>query len=188
MKTKSITALLFVVFSFLSFSARAAHVIQAGQTPKVKMLIYGDYQCPFTAKIIASIERLRADYPQQVGIYFAHFPLSFHDQAVNAAIAATCADRQKLFWSYSKALFQNQAALSAEYYPRLASALKIRDITAFENCLQDPAVKSAVELEYAVGEAQGINGTPNTFINGELVKGAYPLSHYKEIIERELAK
>lgn len=173
---------------FAATAAQAAHVVHPGANPKVKMIVYGDYQCPFTARIVASLEQLRADYPDQLAIYFAHFPLSFHDQAVAAAIAASCADRQGLFWSYSKALLHNQSQLSESYYPQLADALQIQDRDAFAACLKEPGVKSQVELEFMVGEAIGVGGTPTAFINGEAVRGVYPLSHYKEIIDRLLAK
>lgn len=167
--------------------ARAAHVIQAGTNPPVKVLIYGDYQCPFTAKTVAVIDQIRAEFPDRVAILFAHFPLSFHDQAVKASVAAACADQQGLFWAYSKALFHNQTQLADDYYLSLADALQIKDRNSFEACLKDPSVKSQVELETLVGEASGVGGTPTAFINGEVVRGAYPYSHYKEIIERLLA-
>lgn len=175
--------------AFFSFStSQAAHVIQAGRDAKVKMVVHGDYQCPFTAKLAGVLEQIRTEYPDQVAIYFAHFPLSFHDQAVSAAIAASCADRQGLFWSYSKALLHNQTKLAEDYYPQLADALQIQDRNAFEACLKEPGVKSQVELEYLVGEATGVGGTPTLFINGEAVRGVYPFSHYQEIIDRLLAK
>lgn len=173
------------LFSFST--SQAAHIINAGRDSKVKMVVYGDYQCPFTAKLSGVIDQIKIEYPD-VAIYFAHFPLSFHDQAVSAAIASVCADRQGLFWSYSKALFHNQAKLAEDYYPQLADALQIQDRNAFASCLKEPGVKSQVELEFLVGEATGVSGTPTIFVNGEAVRGAYPFSHYKEIIDRLLAE
>lgn len=187
MKTLILGLIAFAALFFIS-TAKAAHIINAGRDAQVKMVVYGDYQCPYTAKLSGVIEQLRTEYPDQVAIYFAHFPLSFHDQAVSAAIASVCADRQGIFWSYSKALFHNQAKLADDYYTQLADALQIKDRAAFESCLKEPAVKSQVELELLVGEATGVNGTPTTYINGEAVRGVYPVSHYKEIIDRLLAK
>lgn len=177
-----------LLVGFVSLPAHSANVIQTGVNPSLKMIVYGDYQCPFTALLLPVIEQLRTEYGDKLAIYFSHFPLSFHDQAVTASIAAICADEQGLFWDYSKNLLQNQAALADDYYLRTATTLSIKDPARFEACMKEPRVKSQVELEYLVGEAHGVSGTPNTWINGELISGAYPYSHFKEIIDRKLAE
>lgn len=168
--------------------AEAANVIQTSEAAKVRMVIYGDYQCPFTKRSMGFVDQLRADYGDDLAIYYAHFPLNFHEQALPAAIAAVCADEQGMFWEYSKALFLNQGALASDYYKKLAGEMKVPDIKAFENCMKNPKTKSAVELEHMIGEALGIKGTPHTFINGESVSGAYPYLHIKEIIDAKLAE
>jgi protein-disulfide isomerase len=37
-----------------------------------------------------------------------------------------------------------------------------------------------------LGSKNGIQGTPGFFVNGVAVKGAYPASHFKGIIDRWL--
>lgn len=55
--------------------------------------MFGDFQCPFTQRTLATVTRLRKDYPDELRTVFKHQPLPFHPQArasarVEAIIAA----------------------------------------------------------------------------------------------------
>ena len=43
-----------------------------------------------------------------------------------------------------------------------------------------------MQADYDAGIANGINGTPTMFINGEMVIGALPIEAFQEVIDRKL--
>lgn len=61
------------------------------------------------------------------------------------------------------------------------------DAKKLVSCMNSGSKKAVVEAEAAEGSAVGITGTPGFFINGRLLGGAFPLSAFKEVIDKELA-
>ena len=55
-----------------------------------------------------------AAYPNKVKMIFRDFPLSFHEDAVPAAIAANCAGEQDKYWAMYDILMANQSALKSD--------------------------------------------------------------------------
>ena len=160
----------------------------------VVVVEYSDFQCPFCERHHPTLQQLKDEYGDRIAWVYRHFPLSFHPEAMPAAIASECADNQGKFWEYADALFANQSSLSASYYPQLAALLGL-DVGKFNTCLTDPATKAIVQADQAGGSAAGVNGTPATFINGVLVAdsagnsvGAAPYATFKAMIDAELAK
>lgn len=106
-----------------------------------------------------------AAYPDDVKVYFLHYPLSFHQKAMPAAIASECAHKQGKFWEMHDELFAAQQNLGDEHFLNAAKT-KGLDLVAFESCLKDPAVGATIKRDMAQGEAAGVQGTPSFYING----------------------
>lgn len=68
----------------------------------------------------------------------------------------------------------------------LAKAIGI-DADKFKSCLESGKYTKQVADELAEGQKAGVNGTPATFINGQLVSGAQPYTTFKTIIDGEIA-
>lgn len=167
-----------------------------GDLKKAKVVIveYSDFECPFCSKAYPTMKAIEEKYGEQVAIVYRHFPLSFHPQAMPAALASECASEQGKFWEYHDALFENQSLLATEYYSKLAGDLGL-DTKKFDSCFSSKKYQSVVSADQASGSASGVNGTPATFINGTLVTGsngqsvgAAPLATFTAIIDAELAK
>jgi protein-disulfide isomerase len=119
---------------------------------------------------------------------YRHFPLtSIHPQAQPAAEASECAAAQGKFWEYADALFANQQSLSSTYYPELAKTLKL-DVDKFNLCVTSGDGKGRVTADTQDGTANGVNGTPTSFLNGRAVPGAYPYDTMKTYIDSLLAE
>lgn len=173
-----------VLVSF-SFSASAATLVAGSSKASVQVLVYGDLQCPYTASFMKNLPRYEKDFGARIGIQFAHFPLEFHAEAKPAAIAATCAALQGEGRLFILDTFLNQTTMSRADYLATAKGL-VKDIDAFTACLDSKEALAIVESDYAAGIASGVQGTPYIFINGELVKGAYPYEDFKAKIEAAL--
>ena len=156
----------------------------------VTMVEFSDYQCPFCGRLHAQVfPTLKSKYIDtgKVKYVFRDFPLSFHPEAEPAAIAANCAGEQGKYYEYSQKLFDNQASLGSGVYKQLASEVKL-DTAKWETCLKDPKQKAEIAKDMQDGVAVGVQGTPATFINGQLISGAQPLAAFEQAIEAELAK
>jgi len=52
--------------------------------------------------------------------------------------------------------------------------------------LESDAVKEIIEADMAEAKKFGFSGTPGFLVNGVSLKGAYPFSEFKKIIDRHL--
>lgn len=161
----------------------------AGDLKKAKVVLveYSDFECPFCERHHPTMKQIASEYGDQVAWVYRHFPLSFHPQARPAAIASECAAEQGKFWEFGDTLFANQDKLSDSFYKETAKNLGM-NTTKFEKCLTSDAAAKAVDEDYQTGLTAGVNGTPATFVNGQLLSGAVPAEQIKALIDAELAK
>ncbi len=150
---------------------------------KVTIIEFSDFQCPYCKRGHDTMAEVLKAYPKDVKIAFKHMPLPFHKDADPAARAAFAAYKQGKFWEYHDALFENQQKLSSENLLEYAKNLKL-DIEKFKKDMESQAAKDAVKADTELGQKNGIQGTPGFFVNGVAVKGAYPVDHFKTIIDR----
>jgi protein-disulfide isomerase len=154
----------------------------------VTMIEFSEFQCPFCKRYIddAYLEIIK-EYVDtgKVKYVFRDFPLSFHNQAKPAAMAAECAHEQGKFWEYHDLLFENNDQLGIENYKKWAVDLDL-DTEQFNNCLDTEKYLEEVEKDFSDGQKYGVSGTPAFFINGKLISGAQPFAAFKEAIEKAL--
>ncbi len=107
-------------------------------------------------------------YPNDVKLVIKHFPLSIHDYARKAAIAALAAGKQGKFWEFHEKLFANQKDLNDTKVEAIAGELGL-DMEKFKKDLQDPAIASVIDRDMNDGLKANVQGTPSIFINGKLL-------------------
>jgi protein-disulfide isomerase len=151
--------------------------IYGSANESIKLLEYGDYECPFCAEaqpIIKEIQRRLGD-----GLLFAfrNFPLTnIHPYAEHAAEAAEAAGAQENFWGMHDILFENQTALDDEDLAAYAAGLGL-DETRLIREVASSAYAPRIREDFKSGVRGGVNGTPTFFINGERYDGARDLKH-----------
>ncbi|MBX7144009.1 MAG: thioredoxin domain-containing protein [Oligoflexia bacterium] len=152
---------------------------------KVTIVEFSDFQCPYCKRGKDTMEEVMKMYPKDVKVAFKHMPLPFHNQAMPAAKAALAAGKQGKFWEFHDELFNNQGSLSPEFFVQTATKLGL-DVEKFKKDSEDPAIEKAIKDDMELAQKNGIQGTPGFFVNGVAVKGAYPSSHFKSLIDRWL--
>ncbi|MDX9892827.1 MAG: DsbA family protein [Patescibacteria group bacterium] len=156
--------------------------IRGNANAKVTLIEFSDFQCPYCQRHYATINQLAADYGDKIRVVFRHFPLSsIHPNAQKAAEAAECAGEQGKFWEMHDQLFE-AASLDIASLKTMAGQLGLSQ-SQFDSCLDSSKYASKVAKQAAEAQAAGITGTPGTFVNSELVKGAYPVETFKQIID-----
>lgn len=151
----------------------------------VTIVEFADYQCPYCAMAIPTVEDVMKKYPGKIKFVFKNFPLSFHAQAMGAAVAAECAKEQGKYWQMHDKLFENHSKLDDALYDKLAKDLGL-DTAKFKSCSKNPKIKAQIESELAYGQTLGVSATPGFFINGVQLMGAQPKEEFIKIIDDEL--
>jgi protein-disulfide isomerase len=154
----------------------------------VTVIEFSDYQCPFCIRWHDTVEsRLLADYAGKIRFVYRDLPLSaIHPEAQGAAEAADCAGEQNVYWQYHDALFGAKHGLGAQAYVQYASDLNL-DMQAFNTCVAEHRYKNEVDADANFAIGQGLNATPNFYINGINIIGAQPYEVFQQIIDKELA-
>ena len=137
----------------------------------VYLVEFSDYQCPFCSRLyndgFAGVKKNYVD-SGKVKVYFRDFPLSFHPNALPAAIAARCANEQGKFWEMHNKLFETQSAWSglsdaSATFKGYATGMSL-DSTKFNSCLDAKSYVSDISSDTKDGTAYGVQGTPGAFI------------------------
>jgi protein-disulfide isomerase len=152
----------------------------------VTVVVFADFECPFSSKADKTLAQLEADYPGKLRFVFKNHPLPIHKSAKLAAKAALAAGEQGKFWEYHSALFADISSLDAASLDRRAEDLGL-DIVKFERALDGAALDAAIDADVAEAKRLNIRGTPTLFINGRRVIGAQPIDVLRAVIDEILA-
>lgn len=158
---------------------------------KVRIIEFSDFQCPYCRAFQSDMNRALKEYDGQVLLVYKHLPLSFHLQAENAALAASCAYEQGKFSVYADNLFAKQ-----DEWGKTVGTQKFKDYAyrfglngrTFTQCLDTKKYQDKVDADVAQAVNFAINGTPGTFVNGTFLPGAVGFDALKQAIDAELGK
>ena len=139
----------------------------------MRLLIYGDYECPYTRRALISVAQVRGELGDSFAYAFRNFPLTeIHPHALNAALAAEAADLQGKFWEMHDLLFRNQATLAdqdLEIHAEYAGLDADRFRADFAGRKGLPRIETDIES----GTRAGVERTPTLFINGKAYFESY---------------
>jgi protein-disulfide isomerase len=154
----------------------------------VTIIEFADYQCPYCSRGYQTMKQVMEAYPGKVKWVYRDFPLSFHQNAMSASVAANCAGAQGKYWEMHDILFDNQKALSDADLEGYAGQVGI-DLAAWKSCFtaREAQVKE-ITVDQTAGSEAGVSGTPAYFVNGLFMSGARPLDDFKKTIDAELAR
>jgi protein-disulfide isomerase len=138
------------------------------------ILVYGDYECPYTRQAVHEIASLVHRSDGELQFAFRHFPLTeIHPHALAASCAAEAAALQGRFWEMHELLFRRQKALEDDDLVRYAGELGL-DLEAFARELAGSAVVDRIRRDVGSGIASGeVRGTPTLFIDGAVHRAGY---------------
>jgi protein-disulfide isomerase len=160
---------------------------RGGKQPKVTIIEFSDFQCPFCSRVVPTISQIEKDYGNDVEIAFRHNPLPFHNNAMPAALAAEAAREQGKFWEMHDKLFANQQKLDRPGLEGFAQELGL-NMAKFKESMDKEKGKDRIKRDMDDAVKFGARGTPNFFINGRNFRGAQPLEAFKSVIDEEIKK
>jgi protein-disulfide isomerase len=150
------------------------------QEATLRIVVWGDYQEPFSAEAVAIIERLIAG---RTDVYysFRHYPINTecnpatqadkHPLACRASKAAEAAGRMgglEGYWIMHHWLMENQEQFGDASVRQAAEGMGL-DGDAFMATMEDPAVAEAIAEDCRAGKQMGLRSIPMIFVNGKHV-------------------
>lgn len=167
-------------------------VIFGNKEAPVTIVEYTDFECPYCAKGHANIKEVMKMYGDKVRVVLKHLPLDFHPLAMPAAQyfeAIGMQDPAKAE-KFHDLVFENQGEFRSKKEAFLKEATKKvgADLKKVEASLNDPKIMARIEADMAEARKFDFSGTPGFLINGVSLRGAYPPSEFKTIIDRHLSK
>ncbi|WP_246845696.1 thioredoxin domain-containing protein [Bdellovibrio sp. ZAP7] len=157
---------------------------------KITIVEYSDFECPYCSKGHATVDEVMKAYPKDVRVIYKHLPLDFHPMAMPAARyfeAIAMQDHAKAEKFYN-IVFENQGELRTKKEAFLKDAAKKAgaDLKRVEKDLKDEKITKIIEADMEEAKKFNFSGTPGFLINGVSLRGAYPFSEFKDIIDRHL--
>lgn len=154
--------------------------------PKITIVEFTDFACPFCKQSAEEIRNLTEQYKQTVRLVIRDYPI--HDTSINLALAARCAGEQGKYWEAYDSLFLNQDNLKDATTIKTdiiswAKSLNILDMVKFETCFNNRVYVSAIKQDYENGESLKIQGTPTWFVNNYPITGYYSAEKFQELFD-----
>lgn len=155
--------------------------VQGSQDAKIKIIVFSDFQCPFSKRGADTVHALQQKYGNNLMYVYKNLPLPFHPEAMPAAKAALAAGRQGKFYEYHDKLFEKQGELGEALYVKIAQELGL-NMQRFNADRNNPEIEAQIKADQAQANSLGFNGTPGFAVNGVKVLGAYPIEHFEKVI------
>jgi len=152
----------------------------------IVLVEFFDYGCPHCAAFRSILDEVIEAYPNDVVVYFKHFPLSGHVNSEPAARAAMAAARQGKFREMHELLFEHQEEQSAAQLLGYAEQIGL-DMTRFQADFADKGVAALIAADKEEGIQAGVEGTPALYINGKNYTDPLGFPFLKDWIDEYLA-
>src|SRR5213082_329386 len=152
--------------------AGAPHIRGNPDAP-VTLEEYGDFQCPPCGMFATFLGQLENEYDSRLRVVFRNFPLTMHEHAREAALAAEAAGLQGRYWEMHDVLYREQAVWSKadnarELFDSYAGMLGL-NLNQFKKDIASEKARQRIESDQERADSLGVSSTPTVFINNQEV-------------------
>ena len=172
-------------------SIPAAPGVRGAENAALKLVEFGDYQCPACKAYHEIVTELFQRYPSDVQLEFHHFPLvGIHPNAMAAAVAAEAAREQGRFWEMHDLLFENQDTWAQSPNPEAlfmsyAVGLALNQ-DQFMRSMRDTGVKSHVLEDVVRARELAIASVPSFFVDGTPIDLPPGIEGFERLVSRAI--
>ncbi len=155
----------------------------------IRLIVFTDFECGYCKDLSDNIESLKKDYVAagKVRLVIRNFPLEMHENALGAALCASCADEQGAFWEMYRILYENQEDLSDDNFVKWATEIDL-DTGSFISCMASEKSLAKINDDISHARELGIEGTPAFIINNEMYVGAPDEELLRQMLDEALEK
>lgn len=179
-------------------SSSASNHVEGSTSTGVKLVEYGDYECPYCGEYYPIVKQVAADYSTQIQFQFRNLPLTqLHKNAFAGARAAEAASLQGKFWQMHDTLYENQDPNGAQgwvasndplddYFVGFAQQLGL-NITQFKTDFASSQVNATINADVAAFDKTGAQeATPSFFLDGKQIQPGYSVADFQKFINAEI--
>lgn len=157
----------------------------------ITIVEYSDFECPYCSRGFETMQEVLKNYGDKVRFVFKHLPLDFHPKAMPAAqyFEAIALQSPEKAYKFHDLIFQDQNSLKSKGEAFLKETAKKvgADLKKVEQDIKGEKVQARIKADMDEAKKFDFSGTPGYLINGVSLKGAYPYSEFKVIIDRHLS-
>jgi thiol-disulfide isomerase/thioredoxin len=165
----------------------AAAPSKGSASARVTVVEFVDYECPHCKHAQALLRQLVEEYPNDVRVYFKHFPLSQHSNARLAAEAAVAAHKQGKFWPYNEKMWTNSDSLTPAVLEKAAKEVGL-EVGRWRADATSDGIKNRVEGDRTEGLRLGVDSTPTIYIGGRKYNDPLEIASLKDWVDEELGR
>lgn len=161
---------------------------KGAKNPKVTIIEFSDFQCPFCSKAFATVEGVAEKYKNDVKIVYKNLPLGFHKEAKPAALFAHAVKRlygDEKFFKLASILYAKQNEWKTNHEEKFEAYAKEAgaDWAKVKAEMAKPETEKAVTEDINEAGNHNIRSVPSFFVNGKKVSGAKPAEVFESMIE-----
>ena len=151
-----------------------SHTYGEGKTG-VRLLEYGDFQCPGCGAFYPILKQVKEKYKDQITFQYVYFPLTqIHQNAQAGARAAQAASNQGKFWEMHNLLYDNQknwesSTNIAVVFEAYATQLGL-NVAQYKTDYASAATNAIINADIKTGQDLKITGTPTFFLDGKQIE------------------
>lgn len=173
--------------------------VEGKGTTGVKLVEYGDYQCPFCSEYYPVVKQVQQQYNDQIYYQFRNLPLTqLHPNAFAAARAAEAAGLQGKFWQMHDLLYQNQdpnektgwvvsTDVLSQYFLGYAQQLGL-NVTQFKTDFASAKVNDLINADVTAFNKTGAQeATPSFFLDGKQIQPGLNVADFQKYIDAAIA-
>ena len=176
-----------------SSSAPTQNIEGLGKT-NVKLVEYGDYECPYCQGYASVVKQVVSDEFNNITFQFINYPLTnIHPNAFPAARAAQAAGLMGKYWQMHDALYDpanwQQWSTSTNPIPFFQTyatqiGLNLNSFIAKYNSNQ---VNNMIEADITKGNNVNIQGTPTFYLDGKQIQAGTQVNAFEKLINAAIA-
>ena len=168
--------------------------IKGNVKASVKLVQYGDFQCPGCGFFYPILKQVTEKYKDQLAFQFVNFPLTqIHQNAQAAARAGQAAANQGKFWEMHDKLYEGQQAWKTDSnapatFEEYANQLGL-NMTNYKTDYASATTNAIINADIATGQALKVSGTPTFFLDGKQIEDNNTVStpaKFGTVIEAEI--
>ena len=165
----------------------SAAPVKGNTSGRVTVVEFVDYECPHCKHAQTLMRQVVEEYPNDVKMYFKHFPLSSHANARLAAEGAVAAHKQGKFWQFNEKVWANSENLTPAVLEKAAKEVGL-DVARWRTDIDSDAIKSQVQADKSEGNDLGVLATPSIYINGRKYEDPLEIASFRDWIDEELGR
>ncbi|HWT55894.1 MAG TPA: thioredoxin domain-containing protein [Candidatus Microsaccharimonas sp.] len=182
-----------------SSSAKPSSHVEGSTSSGVKLVEYGDYECPYCGQYYPIVKQAVEQYKDKIQFQFRNLPLSsIHKNAFAGARAAEAASLQGKFWEMHDKLYENQDPQGAsgwvasndplnDYFVNFARQIGL-DTTKFKTDFASSTVNDTINADIAEFKKTKLDeSTPTFLLDGKHITPGYSLSDFTKAFDAAIS-